>query len=104
MRFVQVAAGACYSLALAADDRLFNRGRNSSSQLCKGIATNRLVSGTLYSLVLGQGAAVYSAVYNAYGQFGDSTTTNSLLFLRNWAPLLIEFTATPAGLAAVCLA
>ncbi|RZK54929.1 MAG: T9SS type A sorting domain-containing protein [Hymenobacter sp.] len=124
VRFVQLAAENRHGLALAADGRLFTWGYNNSGQLGTGTITDSLVpvaeaSGTVawtgpaagpvanHSLVLGPGAAVYSAGLNQYGQLGDGTTTNSPLFMRNLAPLpvqLVSFTAQAAGPAAVRLA
>ncbi|WP_151087102.1 RCC1 domain-containing protein [Hymenobacter baengnokdamensis] len=123
-RLVQVMANNYISQALAADGRLYTWGYNTYGQLGINSTTNSTTPAAEYSgltqwrglavgpganhaLVLGQSAAVFMAGYNSLGQLGDGTTTNSLVYIRNQAPLpvvLTAFTATAAGPAAVRLA
>jgi len=123
-RFVQVATGYYHSLALAADGKIYAWGSNSNGQLGSNSTTDSSVpvaeaSGltqwrslatspnSSHSLVLGAGAAIFTAGYNANGQLGDGTTTDSPVFPRNQAPLPVQlttFTARSAGPTSVQLA
>ena len=97
-RFVQVAAGGNFSLALAADGTLYGWGQNTGGQLGDGTTTTRFTPGAValgsapagtrfvqvaagfgHALVLAADGTVYAWGDNTYGQLGDGTTTSSLV-------------------------
>lgn len=94
---VAIAAGDYYSLALKNDGTVWAWGRNNLGQLGDNTTTDRATpvqvlgsggTGTLtniiaivaragYSLALSADGTVWAWGYNAYGQLGNNTTTNS---------------------------
>jgi alpha-tubulin suppressor-like RCC1 family protein len=111
-RFTQVAAGQSHSLALAADGGLYSWGYNAYGQLGDNSTITRLTpvressagtgwtavaTGSVahHSLALDAQGGIFSAGYNYFGQLGDGSTTNSLVFVRNRAPLPVH--AASAG-------
>jgi alpha-tubulin suppressor-like RCC1 family protein len=125
--YTQVAAGSFHSLGLRADGTLWGWGLNSNGQLGDGTTTLRTApvqeatGGTAWLALSGGGAHslartaygpnFFSTGDNTFGQLGDGTTTQSLVYTRtgntDGQPLPVEltrFTATAAGPATVRLA
>jgi len=105
-----IAAGSSYSLALTSDGKVYTWGNNANGQLGNGATTNSLVpvavtdTGALagktvtgvaafnsYSLGLTSDGKVYAWGNNGNGQFGNGTTTNSLV------PVAVTDTGALAG-------
>jgi len=88
-----VAAGASHSLAIGSDGHVYAWGNNGSGQLGDGTTTSSstpvmvnsptglkstaIAAGAYHSLAIGSDGNVYAWGYNAEGQLGNGTMTNS---------------------------
>ena len=92
-----VAAGGYHSLVLKQDGSVWATGWNEYGQLGDGSTSDRtkyievvsseaevktVAAGSRHSMMIQQDGGVWTAGYNAYGQLGDGTTTNSKYFVQ----------------------
>ncbi|MEW2624211.1 Ig-like domain repeat protein [Streptomyces sp. NPDC048106] len=105
--------GGFYSLAATSDGRVFAWGINNSGQLGDGTDTNRstpvevhlppgvhattVAAGGAHSLALASDGRVLAWGFNANGQLGNGTTTNSSTPVETDLPPGVQVTAIAAG-------
>ncbi|WP_081815116.1 hypothetical protein [Leifsonia aquatica] len=110
---VNLAAGGSHSLALGSDGKTYAWGANNYGQLGIGTTTNSTIPvpvtmpvgvtftsvnlGFSYSVALGSDGKAYAWGYNANGQLGNGTTTNSSVPLAVAMPAGPTFTSISAG-------
>ncbi|MFG2112171.1 Ig-like domain repeat protein [Streptomyces sp. NPDC048718] len=108
-RITDISGGGNQTLAVTSDHRLLVWGYNNRGQLGDGTTTTRtrpveltlpggaeaesVTAGPYHSLVLTTDGRVYGWGYNAYGQLGDGTETNSLVPVQALVPDGVRFTA-----------
>jgi len=107
------AAGGGHSLAVGSDGKLYAWGNNSNGQLGIGTTTNSLTpvvvslpagvtpvavaAGVFHSVALGSNGVVYDWGYNAFGQLGNSTYSDSSTPVAVTLPGSVSATRISAG-------
>jgi alpha-tubulin suppressor-like RCC1 family protein len=111
--FTQVSAGSAHSLAVGSDGNAYAWGKNGDGQLGNGSITDSHVAvpvsapanvtftqvsaGRDHSLAVDSNGNSYGWGYNAYGQLGNNSTTDSDAPVLVTLPAGVKFTHVSAG-------